>query len=160
MLVFMHVKVVLIIILEKGLLVTLGPPGGPFIMGFVTQNLGWEWVYWVFAIINGIQFIVYLFFGPETRYIGSHEQGISQFRAEYIQFRRIDPKPFSALDFYGPLKMVPQIDILVPAMSYVLVFGFCSVAITIELPQLLGPTFGLNAQQIGLQFLALIIGYV
>ena len=127
-------------------------------MGFVTQHLGWEWVYWIFAIINGAQFVAYLFFGPETRYTEPHDQRTSQFKAEYLQFRRVDPSPFSASDFFGPLKMMLYLDVLVPAMSYSLVFGFCSVAIIIELPQLFGPTFGLNAQQIGLQFIALIIG--
>lgn len=158
----MHVRIVLIVTFLEGkrLLVTLGPPGGPFIMGFVTEHLGWEWIYWLLAIINGAQFVGYLFLGPETRYIGPHDQSISQFKAEYLQFRRIDPKPFSASDFYGLLKMFPNIDVLVPAMSYALVFGFCSVAIIIELPQLFGPTFGLNPQQIGLQFIALVIGCV
>jgi len=30
--------------------VTLGPPGGPFIMGFVAQYLTWRWIYWIMAI--------------------------------------------------------------------------------------------------------------
>ena len=33
------------------LLVTLGPPLGPFIFGFVTQHAGWPWIYWVLAIV-------------------------------------------------------------------------------------------------------------
>lgn len=34
------------------LLVTLGPPSGPFIFGFVTQHAGWPWIYWTLAIVS------------------------------------------------------------------------------------------------------------
>ena len=38
------------------LLVTLGPPAGPFIFGFVTQRAGWVWIYWVLAIVSLLSF--------------------------------------------------------------------------------------------------------
>jgi hypothetical protein len=34
------------------LLLTLGAPLGPFIMGFVVSNAGLHWVFWTFAIMN------------------------------------------------------------------------------------------------------------
>jgi MFS family permease len=34
------------------LALTLGPPGGPFIMGFVANHLGWRWIYWILAIVS------------------------------------------------------------------------------------------------------------
>lgn len=39
------------------LLVTLGPPVGPFIFGFVTQHAGWPWIYWVLAIVCLMHFL-------------------------------------------------------------------------------------------------------
>ena len=33
-------------------MVTLGVPVGPFIFGFVTYNVGFEWIYWVLAIVS------------------------------------------------------------------------------------------------------------
>ncbi|KAL2218354.1 major facilitator superfamily domain-containing protein [Thermoascus aurantiacus ATCC 26904] len=142
------------------LLVTLGPPAGPFIMGFVTYHLGWRWVYWTFAIINGAQFVGYLFFGPETRYLGPRPPGMTAFQAEYLRVRRIDPTPFTLRDFYQPLLLARYRSIVVPAVSYAIVFGFCSVLLTVEIPQLFGLKFEFNAQEIGLQFLSVIIGTV
>lgn len=34
------------------LLVTLGIPCGPFIFGFVAYRAGYEWIYWVLAIVS------------------------------------------------------------------------------------------------------------
>jgi predicted MFS family arabinose efflux permease len=33
------------------LMVTLGPPAGPFFMGFVAYHVGYRWIYWIFAIV-------------------------------------------------------------------------------------------------------------
>jgi MFS family permease len=34
------------------LMVTLGPPSGPFFMGFVANYIGYRWIYWIFAIVS------------------------------------------------------------------------------------------------------------
>lgn len=49
---------------------------------------------------------------------------------------------------------------MIPAVAYAMTFLFGSVLITVELPQLFGMKFGFNAQQLGLQFLGIIIGSV
>ena len=49
---------------------------------------------------------------------------------------------------------------MIPAVAYAMTFLFGSVLITVELPQLFGQKFGFNAQQLGLQFLGIIIGSV
>lgn len=41
-----------------------------------------------------------------------------------------------------------------------IVFNFASVFLTVEIPQIFLPKFGFNAQQIGLQFLGMIIGSI
>ena len=33
-------------------MVTLGVPVGPFIFGFVAYRVGYEWIYWVLAIVS------------------------------------------------------------------------------------------------------------
>jgi hypothetical protein len=44
--------------------------------------------------INGVQFILYIFLGPETRYLrrGVQHTG-SEFKQEFFTFKRIDPTP-------------------------------------------------------------------
>lgn len=134
---------------------------GPLIFGFVANRVGYRWVFWVLAITNGAQFILYLFFGPETRYLGSTVGGKNaDFRAQYISIRRIDPAPITWKEFVQPLGMAMCPSVFIPAVVYAMVFLFGSVMITVEIPQLLQEKFSLNAEQIGLQFLGVIIGSI
>lgn len=134
---------------------------GPLIFGFVTNRAGYRWVFWVLAIINGVQFALYLFFGAETRYISSN-QDQSPFisRSLCLHFRRIDPTPLKLSEFYHPLTLVTRPTVFIPAFAYAMVFLFGSVLITVEVPQLLQEKFGLNAEQLGLQFIGVIVGTV
>ncbi|KXT09188.1 hypothetical protein AC579_429 [Pseudocercospora musae] len=146
---------------ETKLTVT-GPPMGPFIMGFVAYQTGdYRWIYYVLAIVNGIQFVAYIFLGPETRYVhrGVEHRG-SAFKQEYLVFGRLDPDPLKLYEFIQPLELFRYASIWIPTLSYTFVFGFCSVLLTVEIPQLFVPKFGFNPQQIGLQFLGVIIGSI
>ncbi|KAL4807270.1 major facilitator superfamily domain-containing protein [Aspergillus unguis] len=143
------------------LMVTLGVPVGPLIFGFVANRAGYRWIFWVLAIINGVQFILYIIFGAETRYIaGNADKQPSDFRSQYLSFRRIDPTPLKFSEFYHPLTLVIRPTVFIPAFAYAMVFLFGSVLITVEVPQLLQEKFGLNAEQLGLQFLGVIIGTI
>ncbi|OKL62337.1 hypothetical protein UA08_02289 [Talaromyces atroroseus] len=144
------------------LLVTLGVPLSPFVFGFVAQRVNYRWIYWILAIVNGVQFLLYTFLGPETRYIGGPdgEPALSGFRQEYLSFRRIDPTPLKPYEFIRPLTFVTRPTVIIPAAAYAMVFLFGSVICTVEIPQLLQVKFDLNAQQLGLQFLGVIIGSV
>ncbi|KAJ5765422.1 hypothetical protein N7520_004981 [Penicillium odoratum] len=143
------------------LMITLGVPLGPFIFGFVAYRAGYNWIYWVLAIINGVQFILYLFLGPETRFIdGEDSANGSVFKREYIYIRRIDPTPFTWYEFVKPLTMVTRPFIVIPTCAYAMVFLFANIMTTVEIPALLQTKFDLNSEQVGLQFLGLIIGSV
>lgn len=48
------------------LMTTIGTPFGPFLMGFVIQRVVWQWIFWVYAIVNFCQFLLYLAIGDET----------------------------------------------------------------------------------------------
>lgn len=149
-------------------------------MGFVIQHLGWPWVYWILAIvsrkygrkaladtfqINLIQFLLYLLFSPETLYnrnINQHEslsnlKSISQYG---FNFGRIAPTPLKFRDFIEPLLLLGHATILLPVIAYAVVFNFTLVMMTVEIPALLGVTFGLSPQQTGLNFLGMLVGYV
>jgi hypothetical protein len=75
-----------------------------------------------------------------------------------MSLRRIDPTPIKASEFYHPLTLFTNIPVLLATIAYSMVFLFCSVLNSVEVPQLLQSKFELNAQQLGLQFLGLIIG--
>ncbi|KZP30509.1 MFS general substrate transporter [Athelia psychrophila] len=46
---------------------TNGPPFGNLISGFIAQEKGWRWLFWVYLIIFGAFWFVIYFFLPETR---------------------------------------------------------------------------------------------
>ncbi|KAI1614676.1 major facilitator superfamily domain-containing protein [Exophiala viscosa] len=149
------------------IMVTMGVPVAPFIMGFVAYRVNYRWIYWILAIINGVQFVLYLFFGPETRYIRRTDaNGIptnapsSAVKREYLSFGRIDPAPLTIWDFLRPLAMAGHVCIMVPAATYSMVFLIAGVLPTIEVPQIFVEKFGLNTQQIGLQNLSFIVGAI
>ncbi|KAI6858326.1 MFS general substrate transporter [Hortaea werneckii] len=143
------------------LMVTIGVPIAPFLFGFAALRVGYRWIYHVLAITNGVQLVFYTLLGPETRYI---RQGVqhtgSSFRQVFLTFKRIDPTPLSWYDFMQPLTFFRFPCVILPAFAYAMVFLFGSILPTVEVPQLFGEKFHFNAQQLGLQFLAVIIGSV
>lgn len=102
---------------------------------------------------------MYLFFGPETRYIGSFDEpNEPSWKREYLYIRRIDPTPFTWFEFVKPLAMVTYPCVIIPAAAYAMIFCLSNVLATVEVPQLLQEKFELDSEQLGLQFLGPIIG--
>lgn len=143
-------------------MVTLGVPIAPFIFGFVALRVSYRWIYYILAITNAVQFLLYLFFGRESRYIpGSTKVSPTKgFAGKFLNFRRIDPTPLTAVEFVRPLFMALRPCVIIPAVAYSMVFLWGSIMISIEIPQLFPEEFGFNAQQVGLQYIALIVGTV
>ncbi|RFN54491.1 mfs transporter [Fusarium flagelliforme] len=142
-------------------MVTLGVPVAPLIFGFVAMRTGYRWIYWVLAITNGVQFILHGLFGPETRFEPSTQlQENSSFRQQYLSFRRIDPKPLKLRDFLHPLSFIRSLNVIIPAIAHAMVFLWGSVMTTFEIPQVFPEKFGFNTQQVGLQYIGIIIGTI
>lgn len=146
-------------------MVTLGVPIGPLIFGFVTFRVDYRFIYWILAIVNGVQFLLYFFFGPETLYLRSEDhpppyvsEKDSGFVAKYLNFRRINPRKLTVYDYFEPLRMITRPCAVLPALAYTIVFLFGSILTTIEIPQLFEQKFELNTEQIGLQFIGVIVG--
>ncbi|KAJ5662029.1 uncharacterized protein N7477_009645 [Penicillium maclennaniae] len=142
-------------------MITLGPPLGPLLMAFVTERAGWQWIYWIFAIISGVQFVLQVFLGSETRYVkdsgtSSKSKGIR----ESFAVRRIDLSPFTWAEFYRPIKHIKCISMLVPIYAHSMIFNIVAGMLTVEIPQLFAERFNFGAEQIGLQFIGIITGTV
>ncbi|UPK95687.1 hypothetical protein LCI18_006622 [Fusarium solani-melongenae] len=142
-------------------MVTLGVPVAPLIFGFVAIRTGYRWIYWILAITNGVQFILHGLFGPETRFEPSTRlQENSSFRQQYLSFRRIDSKPLKLRDFLHPLSFIWSPNVIIPAVAHAMVFLWGSVMTTFEIPQVFPEKFGFNTQQVGLQYIGIIIGTI
>ncbi|KAH8425054.1 uncharacterized protein LDX57_002803 [Aspergillus melleus] len=144
-------------------MITLGTPSGPFIMGFVAKHIGIEWIFWIFAIINLIQFIAYLVLGVETMYLSECESSLGAGNAKKSVFnklipRRLDSRPLRAREFIEPIFLCRYYAVLIPAVAHSVVFCYGNIALIVEMPIAFGEKFDFDAQQIGLQFIAIIIG--
>jgi hypothetical protein len=112
-----------------------------------------------------VQLVLYTLLGPETRFIRHNNvkhavSGFEAFKESYLKFRRIDPTPITALEFISPLRLAKYPCVMIPACAYAMVFLFASVLTTVEIPQLFAEKFHLNAKQLGLQFIGLIVGSI
>lgn len=56
--------------------------------------------------------------------------------------------------------MASHASIVIPTCAYAMVFLFSNIMTTVEIPALLQTKFNLNSEQVGLQFLGMIIGSV
>lgn len=118
--------------------------------------------------VNGVQFILYFFFGPESRYVRANEATAtpadkpepSAFKKQYLSFRRIDPTPLRFYDFVEPLAHAAHPCVMIPAAAYAMAFLWTSIMVTVEIPQLFPELFGFNTQQNGLQMIAVIVGTI
>ncbi|KAJ5489533.1 hypothetical protein N7539_004423 [Penicillium diatomitis] len=144
------------------LMVTIGVPVAPFLFGFMVMRVGYRWIYWVLAITNGLQFILYFFFGSESLYLRNEDSTTSpsDSKQSILHFRRIDPSPLRLWDFIQPLSYFAKPCVLIPACAYAMIFLWGSITLTIEIPQVFPEKFHFDSQQVGLQFLGIIIGSV
>ena len=154
-------------------------------MGFVATRAGWRWIFWTFTVVstylsvlelirclpcpqtNGIQFLCYLFFSPETKYVRSTATTRDEpapkkqntFRSRYLSFGKIPgTAPLKLQDFYYPVVLLKRLSVSIPTLAHSVMFAFCSVLICVEIPGLLGVKFNLNFEAIGLNFISNIVG--
>ncbi|KAJ5452820.1 Translation elongation/initiation factor/Ribosomal beta-barrel [Penicillium cf. griseofulvum] len=140
--------------------VTLGPLTGPFVMGFVAERLGWQWIYWIFTLISGAQFVLYFLLSPETRYIQQESSTSKSDFTKLITFSRIDPTPFSVSEVIRPFSMGKKMTVLLPVLSHSMIFCLSAAMLTVEIPQLFATRFELGPEQTGIQFLGIIVGTI
>lgn len=112
-----------------------------------------------------MQFVLYFFLSPETLYDRSNISSSAPSRTSNskslaVNFRPLTSEPLHLRDFIAPLKFFAYPRVLISTVAYSVEFAFASVLLTVEIPQLFEPKFGFNAQQIGLQFLGMIIGSI
>lgn len=145
------------------LMTILGTPAGPFIMGFVVQHIGVQWIFWLFAIMNFLQAVAYVLFGGETLCIPQkssdvHDEPGSKTTVKKWLPKRIDTRPITLKDLVSPLMLVTKPRILIPAVITAITFCYGNIVFVVEMPISFGERFHLNSQQTGLQFISVIVG--
>ncbi|KAJ5611169.1 hypothetical protein N7510_007888 [Penicillium lagena] len=99
---------------------------------------------------------------PETYFTpeDARKGNISTSRARLFHFGRVSKTPLKLIDFLTPLTSARHHIIWIITAAYTIIFNFAFVLLTVEIPQIFGEKFHFNTQQIGLQFLGMIIGGV
>lgn len=139
-----------------------GTPGGPFFMGFVQYHVGTMWIYFTFAIMNFIQFILWLL-ADETVYIRNHNNHAIQPSTKGIMkwfgfYSRTQPLHWTI--FFRPLKQALNLNVSMAVIALAITFCYANIALVVEMPQTFGALFHLNAQQLSLHYIALIVGSI
>lgn len=139
----------------------LGTPGGPFFMGFIQQHVGTKWIYFTFAILNFLQFICYLF-SKETVYIKPNDSNKTKVGklVKFFGFYKTTNKLFSWRLFCGPFKQALDYKVTLVVIAATVVFSYANIVLIVETPQIFGPLFSLDAQQLSLQYIAIIVGSI
>ncbi|KAK3295238.1 major facilitator superfamily domain-containing protein [Chaetomium fimeti] len=141
------------------MMVTLGVPMAPFILGFAAVRVGYRWIYWILAI-----FILYFLLGRETLYLRHPTPSTippttkSSPPHNLLSFSRIDPTPLKAWDFVQPLTFAARPCVLIPTVGYAMVFLWGNIMMSVETGSLFPERFGFDPQQVGLQNISIIVG--
>ncbi|KAH6838664.1 major facilitator superfamily domain-containing protein [Chaetomium sp. MPI-CAGE-AT-0009] len=132
------------------MMVTLGVPMAPFILGFAAVSAGHRWIYWILAIV--IHKTLYLrrptpFSAPPVVESSSSNSLLS--------FSRTDPSPLRVWDFVQSLTFATRPCVVIP---YAMLFLWGNVMMSAETASLFPERF--DRQQVGLQNISIIIGSI
>ncbi|CAK7904831.1 hypothetical protein CAAN3_07S05358 [[Candida] anglica] len=138
-------------------MITIGTHFGPFLMGFVEKQTGeTKNVFLIFAVMNAVQFLAYLIIGRETVYDQSvWYPGINKL---WKITKKRTMQPLSWYVFLSPLECFLLPKVLLATIAYSVCFAYSNVALGVELTGLYHEKYGFDPQQIGLQFVGLILG--
>lgn len=143
----------------------IGTPGGPFFMGFVQYHVGTKWIYFTFAIMNFIQFVLWLL-ADETVYVRQSEPSsiISKRTNGVIKnwfgFCKQTQNEIHWSLFVRPLKQAASFNVTMAVIAASITFCYANILLVVEMPQTFGVLFHLNAQQLSLHYIALIVGSI
>lgn len=147
------------------LMFSLGVPFGPLIFGFLTPRAGFRWIFWVLALVNGLQLIIHFLLGHETLFIrnlnlpdGASETRPKGFKAKFLTFENVGSRRISKIDFLEPVATVACPRAILPALAHSVVFLFGSMFLVVEIPLQLEHKFHLSPNQVSLQYLGMVIG--
>lgn len=109
--------------------------------------------------MNFCQFLLYLAIGDETIYNPANERQETGFFSK-MRPRQLTSHSLSLRDFAAPFSLVKYPRVLIAACAHAITFCYGNIALIVEVPIAFGEKFHFDAQQIGLQFIAIIIGCV
>lgn len=145
---------------------TVGPSLGPLLASFAVYHTGnWRWSYWVIVILCFFNLVFALFFCPETLYVrqGSTSSSAtkqSAFADQYLKIRRRNKAPFNLYEFVEPFIWGLYLPVFTAYVAHGICNSMANPGINIILPKEYKEVYGFNVQQVGLQYLSMMVGLV
>ncbi|KAL0086719.1 major facilitator superfamily domain-containing protein [Phycomyces blakesleeanus] len=140
----------------------VGPVVGPIAGGYISEYLGWNYIFWFLSIMGAFILILLVFFLPETspiiikkRVEAKQRLSESQSTTEY----KSPPHEQLMTTFMRPFRFLCKPVVLLVSLPYALAYGFMYFMIS-SLPHQLAYKYGFSSSQIGLAYLANGLGNV
>ena len=143
----------------------LGPVAGPIVGGYMSQNIGWRWLWWFVAILAGVLEVGFIRLFRETYKVKILQQkairlqkatGNLAYKVEYKAAAQ--DKNFLLHSMLRPLRMLifsPVVSLL--AVYVALVFGYLYLLLT-SITEVFEDIYGFSTGTASLTFLGLGIG--
>ncbi|RLV92247.1 Efflux pump vrtL [Spathaspora sp. JA1] len=141
------------------LALVIGTPAGPFFTGFIQQHAGTKWIFYVFAIMNFVQFGLWMF-ATETVYTRSNPEYHQSKVLKYMGIRKSESRKFDWKMFFRPLKQAANFNISIAVLAASVTFCYANIVLVVEMPQVMIPYFHLTPQQLSLQYISIIVGSI
>ncbi|KAG8629489.1 hypothetical protein KVT40_003354 [Elsinoe batatas] len=146
----------------------IGPAIGPLIGGFLSDNLGWRWLYWIQLILSGCAWILITFTVPETYAPTLLARKAKKMRKEladdkYVTEQDLDKRPFAermGLFLLRPFQLLFLEPIVFFISLYMSVLYGLLYMFFVAYPIIFQQGKGYSASTTGLMFIPLAVGVV
>ncbi|KAH8700821.1 major facilitator superfamily domain-containing protein [Talaromyces proteolyticus] len=134
------------------LAVTNGPHISPIFGGYVSQNLGWRWCFWIPAIIQGALWVLVVFTLPETLFSRqSHNRPEKRSYTSKLLFTgRILDRKIHLSDYAFSFRMTKYAAITIPCIYYMTGNGYGSTIFAVTGSHISSNVYGFDTKQTGL----------
>ncbi|KAF2147142.1 uncharacterized protein K452DRAFT_217873 [Aplosporella prunicola CBS 121167] len=146
----------------------IGPAIGPLIGGFLADNLGWRWLYWIQLILSGAAWFLISFTVPETYTPSLLSKRAKKMRKEtnddkYVTEEDLDKRPFSerlTIFLLRPFQLLFCEAIVFFISLYMSVLYGLLYMFFVAYPIVFQEGKGFSASTTGLMFIPLAVGVV
>ncbi|KAF4554697.1 MFS-type transporter-like protein 35 [Elsinoe fawcettii] len=146
----------------------IGPAIGPLIGGFLADNLGWRWLYWIQLILSGAAWILITFTVPETYAPTLLSRRAKKMRKElgddkYVTEEDLDKRPFAermGLFLLRPFQLLFLEPIVFFISLYMSVLYGLLYMFFVAYPIIFQQGKGYSASTTGLMFIPLAVGVI
>lgn len=146
----------------------VGPAIGPLVGGFIADNLGWRWLYWIQLILSGLAWFVITFTVPETYAPTLLARRAKKIRAKtgdarFVTEADLDTRPFGQrmkLFLVRPFQLLFLEPIVLFISLYMSVLYGLLYMFFVAFPVVYQEGKGYSASITGLMFIPLALGVV